>query len=781
MATIINDSKVRVFRDYHPDLEDDTHKHAPPMNLESDIGTMSKDMEKVVATSLNENKEAMVTYDKTVGKKKKLYQWTTKNKSFIELHNDLKVLGVKNNKFFLRLYDETLMDIDPYALGVPPEIQARIIIECIRNPWYFLREICRIPVDGKPICPGGGTSFIADRNNIATWYLFLNGIDHYSSKPRQRGKTQDALAKLNYSFHFGCTSATITLANKDFTLNKMNLSRLKTQRDMLPLYLQMKLSIDQTTGKVEKEQNNVLSMGNPINFNKIQLLPSASTSAKAQSVGRGVTSAIVMYDEFDWMPYNMDIYYASSFSYKTASDNAKKNMSLYGRIFTSTPGNMETKEGQNADIFINGDTDNDNHGRPMLKWKDNYFDLPIEKLKSIVNSKSYNGIVYVEHTWQQLKCDNKWYEEACRGVNYNPEQIAREILLKRLRGSSKSPFKRTQLMGLLNNVESPIDEVDYTDNLCPFFFYEKLNKRTPYLIAIDPAEGLSGDNLAVVGISPFTEKVAFEFKTPYINQTKMAKILVKFMDNYCPRGLIIIENNRGRELINQLLLTKYADHLWYDTDKLDKKETINTKDLDPEAERAIGWNTSPKTRPMMMATLETIVVESPEKANSKFVVDDICSLERVNGSIKAAPGKHDDVALAFSMGHTVYRTATNLSNWGIYPGMKEAPNLDPSDPQYKKNALAALMEYLPDELKQIFVKGVKKDVNNDNSVVRSSIEREAAMIHIQEVARKSQFDEDAIDETMIDNDELYEEVSMEEFYNQAVYNPDANLDLSDYF
>ena len=55
------------------------------------------------------------------------------------------------------------------------------------------------------------------------------------------------------------------------------------------------------------------------------------------------------------------------------------------------------------------------------------------------------------------------------------------------------------------------------------------------------------------------------------------------------------------------------------------------------------------------------------------------------------------------------------------------------------------------------------------------------MIHMQEVARKSQFDEDAVDETMIDNDELYEEVSMEEFYNQAVYNPDANLDLSDYF
>ena len=231
---------------------------------------------------------------------------------------------------------------------MPLEMQARIVREIIINPWYYLREIARIPVDGKPICPGGGSPFIIDRNSAATWWLFIHGIDTYSSKPRQCGKTQDALQKINYSYNYGAMAATITMANKDLTLNKMNLARLKAQRDMLPIYLQMKNVFDTETMKFAKETSNVTSMKNPITKNNIILLPTANSEAKADGLGRGYTSSIQFWDEFDWTPYNTKIIDTSVFAFNTASDNAKRNKSLYGRIFTSTPGNIDSRDGQSA-------------------------------------------------------------------------------------------------------------------------------------------------------------------------------------------------------------------------------------------------------------------------------------------------------------------------------------------------------------------------------------------------------------------------------------------------
>ena len=151
------------------------------------------------------------------------YDWTTKNKSFISLFKDLKALGIKNNKFFLTIFDRELIGIDPYDPILPLDMKLKIILECKRNPWYWLREVCRIPMDGKPIAIGGGSQFLIDRNSCASWYLFLNCIDHYVSKPRQCGKTQNAIAEIDWAFHFGSMSSNFTFANKDGANNKMNL------------------------------------------------------------------------------------------------------------------------------------------------------------------------------------------------------------------------------------------------------------------------------------------------------------------------------------------------------------------------------------------------------------------------------------------------------------------------------------------------------------------------------------------------------------------------------
>jgi hypothetical protein len=115
------------------------------------------------------------------------YDMGTSNRSFIQVAKDLHTLGVKNCYFMLEIYDISLINVDPYATDsngnttLTKDQIARIINECIINPWYYLREICRIPEQG-----GGGIPYKANRGNIAQAWCFLHHLDSWLSLPRRK-------------------------------------------------------------------------------------------------------------------------------------------------------------------------------------------------------------------------------------------------------------------------------------------------------------------------------------------------------------------------------------------------------------------------------------------------------------------------------------------------------------------------------------------------------------------------------------------------------------------
>ena len=100
----------------------------------------------------------------------------------------------------------------------------------------------------------------------------------------------------------------------------------------------------------------------------------------AMKMGRGATAALQYFDEFDFINFQVEIMNAASFAYSTAAKNAANNGGLFGRILTSTPGDLDTRDGAAATEYISH----------MLKWEDKFFDEPIDKLKGILNSPSYN-------------------------------------------------------------------------------------------------------------------------------------------------------------------------------------------------------------------------------------------------------------------------------------------------------------------------------------------------------------------------------------------------------
>ena len=286
------------------------------------ISSRFKDDEGAMPESVADDTEKLKSVAKQLfSKRKPIYDWKTTNQTFIDLHNDLRRLGIKNNKFFLRLYDRDLVGVDPYDVHLPLEMQIKIYLECVVNPWYFLREIARIPSPGKPIEPGGGDRYEIDRNNAATWWLFLHHIDSYASK---------------HAFHFGSSASSMLLFNKDLMLSKENLARLKDQRDLFPPYLQMKIGFSEE-GNVIKELNNITAMKNPINGNSIKVMPCANSQEMATRLGRGFTAPIMVFDEVDFENYNIDILNASVFAYSKASENAIANHGCASRLLLSTP------------------------------------------------------------------------------------------------------------------------------------------------------------------------------------------------------------------------------------------------------------------------------------------------------------------------------------------------------------------------------------------------------------------------------------------------------------
>ena len=222
----------------------------------------------------------------------------TTNISFVQTAVDLKKLGIKNNMFFLKLYDPSLRGVDPHSPFLSNDQIVRIINECIINPWYYLREVARIPDQGNPL----GVPYQLNRANLAATWCFLNGIDHYLVIPRQIGKTESEIANITWAFLFGTTNSEMMFLNITAERAIANLTKVKDQRALLPKYLQFNIAFDDD-GKEIKGTNNTKTLKNASNGNSIITKPSARGIESAERIGRGSSQVVQYYDEFDFIPY----------------------------------------------------------------------------------------------------------------------------------------------------------------------------------------------------------------------------------------------------------------------------------------------------------------------------------------------------------------------------------------------------------------------------------------------------------------------------------------------
>lgn len=596
------------------------------------------------------------------------YDTDTKNLSFIQTAMDLKNLGIKNNIFFLALYDRELVGVDPYSSLLSANMKVRIVTECIVNPWYYLREVARIPDQG-----GTGIPFQLNRGNLASAWCFIHSIDHYLCIPRQIGKTQSTIALINWAFHFGTTRAQMMFLNKTETDSINNLNRLKEQRDLLPEYMQMKFTYNED-GSIDKEKNNVKSLMNRATHNEIIVKGKAASIDAADSTGRGLTQPIQLYDEFEFTPYIKTIMEAAGPAYRSASDNSERNNAPHCRIIISTPGDLDSQAGKDAEEVRS----------LMCTWTEEFYNWDIDKVKAYIKENSANRIMYIEYQYQQLGKDEKWFDDTCAFLNNNKLKIRREIFLERMHGSENSPFDPVDIAALGERKGKEIE----TFFLCEFYkfsVYSPINRSEPYLVGVDVSNGYGQDNTAIVIYDAHEEKVVADFSSSVIGIPQLERVLIALIKNVIPFGILCIERNmNGEAVISHLRETSIYGSLYFDSDKDLVAAGVDEK-LDgdgflmAEARRRklFGVWTAGKSREAMINLLERYVAEKKDTFVSPRIIHDIFKLViDKRGKIAAASGEHDDSIMAFLMVLYVLHYGNNLSYFGFkkgkIPGENEA-------------------------------------------------------------------------------------------------------------
>jgi hypothetical protein len=225
----------------------------------------------------------------------------TKNKSFIAVSDILKKEGIKNNKFMLALFDESIAELDPFDEANLTELEkTKILIEIIKNPWYFIREVVRVPVSG------GTVLYELNLGNLFLTWCMISNLNCYLLLPRQNYKTVSACVFYLWIFGFGTKNTQITFFNKALDDAKNNLNRVKDLRDELPKWISIGILTDPVN-----DRNNIDYIYSAHRKNTINPKPPGKDPVHASKLGRGNTTPLVWYDEIAFTGYIRQIYMAA--------------------------------------------------------------------------------------------------------------------------------------------------------------------------------------------------------------------------------------------------------------------------------------------------------------------------------------------------------------------------------------------------------------------------------------------------------------------------------------
>ena len=502
---------------------------------------------------------------------------TTKNKSFIRVAQIYKAMGIKNHAFLLALHNPDLEFVDPFSDDLTQEQIEAIIAEIAENPWYFFREIIKIPASGAV----NGVHFIANRANIAYLWGCFNHLTVMIIMPRQTGKSVVADSCNVYILIAGGVNIKMVLFTKDNGLRVANIERIKTIFELLPSYVNPRDKSD--SNNTENITINALE-------NRLDTAVGQTTLAGAMKVGRGLTVAILQVDELAFIPHIKESLETALAATGAARENAKASGSHYYNTYTTTPGYLNTEEGAYAKSIYDS----------CCRWNEKLLDLDNnEELISTIkkNTRRGNVSILIEFNHRQLGKTDEWLRERILEANATGDRAEADFLNKWSQGSASSPLSKESLVkiraSIVNKSYIEISTEGYVLNW--YVSEDEVKQFLPnrqIVLGMDSSEMIGNDNTTLCGRDVTTGEVLC---TALINETNVltlsnfiANLLVKyrnmiFMPEAKSTGVAIIDT------VAQILISKGLNPFTRIYNKI-----VDEKNIKPEYDKlwsniSKGW------------------------------------------------------------------------------------------------------------------------------------------------------------------------------------------------
>ena len=588
----------------------------------------------------------MILYQEDFYYQNAIIHTTTTNKSFLRMHLLLKKMGIKNNAFFLALTQPELKNIHPHELKDPsPELAARIGLECKINPWYYLREVVRLP----PMAGIDPMPFQLHRGNLFLVWTFWNHIDVFLTIPRQTGKTASTIALTSGLIYFQTNHFVVTLLTKESDNVRDNVSYLKNIRDYLPKYL-MNFSPDDTDNKEGLSYTKLTT--------QYKTKVSRADEAGANNLGRGNTTPCNHLDEVPFCK-NIHITYPALISATNkAADLARQNGQPYTNILT-TAGKLDTDEGRFTRSLIDD----------ACVFHESFYDFKNrDELVEIVKKNSKINMIYGEFSYLQLGYTHEWFVEKSTRSKGTPDEIARDYLntwtsgglnniippelLKKIKASQKEVIDTVIVDGYIFRWYESLDKV----------FDDRYGKRT-IIIGLDTSENVGNDFTSLVMIDASDMSVICTARCNDSDLLKLGLYLAEFMIEH-PNTILIPERKSTAPMIISVICMKLlekgiAPFTRIYNQVIQNRDEKLYSDIDiysPEAtegvnKKYLGYTTTgtgaTSRDTLYKATLMKAVQMNYDRIHDSTLINELASLNVKNGRIDHSTAGHDDTVIAY--------------------------------------------------------------------------------------------------------------------------------------
>ena len=597
-----------------------------------------------------------------------IWDLKTKNKSFVEFSSLLRTMGVKNHLFMLALMQPELQGVDPFdEANLTEEQKFKIRVECTFNPWYFIREIMRVP----PAAGDVPVPLIANRGNISLWWCFLNHIDYFLVQIRQTGKSLNSDGISVWYQVFGARNARSNLFTKG-DLFKEHINRLKKLRGLLPKYL---VRITKKDTDNQKEFTN-LAQGNRM----VVYIPQKDEDA-ARNLGRGLT---VPHNHADEIAFLKNVHISLGVMLAgggAAREEARRNGLPYGNIFTTTAGMLDTKEGEYAyNLMSSG-----------AEWDDMFYDSVDQKdLYETVRANCRNKeslLINGTFNHRQLGFDDQWLRTKIAESRQTGDEIRRDYLNEWTSGTMSNPLSKKLLRKIHDSVQPPLYSQKYDKEKfivrwqIPQWEVESGILNRELTMGIDTSNATGRDAITGVIVDNSTLEVVGVWTVNDSNLQHFSGWLARFIAKYPKMTVIGEAKSTWISILDYLLLhlpvygIDPADRLY--SRIVDEKESGDTgrrryaafkadRDNYRQYRKDFGFPTNGPLREMLYGpVIQEAAKRSGSMVRDKKLQQEISKLVTKNGRVDHEASGHDDHVISWLLCHWFLTYAMNIDHYGI--------------------------------------------------------------------------------------------------------------------